>query len=261
MAKEFTITLSGDDGFVSVDVLIEALENTLAVLRGLGSEFPGSDQIRWEIVRASMQSPLTLTLAPKAPERRSRKLGQRIADAAYRGFREIAERPSLPPYFNEEALTAAKRLVAGARAEKTELSFFVPDKDPVTPLAAFTENIEQVVSRAKTLYETGTIEGTLEVISRHKTDSVTIWETLTNRKVACFVNSEQLELAKQILLKRVAVSGRIKYRNGRPVSIEVANIRVLRGQHELPQPSDIGPIDITGGLSSEDYVRGLRDAQ
>ena len=69
-----------------------------------------------------------------------------------------------------------------------------------------------------------------------------------------------MEQAKAALRKRVQVYGRAKYVRGKVTSMEVESIRILREMHELPQPKDIGKVDITSGLSSEDYVRGMRDA-
>ena len=59
----------------------------------------------------------------------------------------------------------------------------------------------------------------------------------------------------------MAVSGRLRYRNNKPVLMHVESIRILRNTEELPQAKDIGPLDLTNGMSSEDYVRRLRDAR
>ena len=72
---------------------------------------------------------------------------------------------------------------------------------------------------------------------------------------------ERLEEAKKLLGRRVVVSGRIRYRSHKPTSIQAEEIHPLRDASELPQLEDMPPIDITGGLSPEEYVRRLRDAQ
>ena len=38
-------------------------------------------------------------------------------------------------------------------------------------------------------------------------------------------------------------------------------MRILRAQKDTPATQDIGPVDITGGQSSEDFPRGLRNAK
>jgi hypothetical protein len=144
-----------------------------------------------------------------------------------------------------------------------QLTLSAPDEDPVTPSPRVVENIDQVVTKAaRVTTEYATIEGKLELISTHNVDSFAVWESLGNTRIECRVsNPEQLELAKALLRRRVAVSGLARYRNGKPTYIQVENVRLLREASELPQPDHIGKIDITSGLDAEDYIRRMRDAQ
>jgi hypothetical protein len=261
MTGEFTITLSGDDGYVSVTLLIESLESTLRILRDLESNFPLEEKIRWKVVRAKMQSPLELTIAPQAAKPRDVKTAIKVVDAMASGIRAISAHASLPPYFGEDALDATSELVEKTKKSHSKLTIFVPNKEPITPSDSVVDNIRQIVAKARTLYEFGTIEGKLEAISTHEKDRFFIWETLTNCKVECISSPELFEQAKEYLRRRVAVSGRIRYQGQKPKLIYADSIWPLPTQNELPQPSDIGPVDITGGLSSEEYVRGLRNAK
>jgi hypothetical protein len=262
MADEFTITLSGEDGHVSVVALIETLENTITILRHLEFQM-GAEDVHWEIVRASMQSPLALTVAPRVRDGgvKVQKSAARIIRAYSSGMRAIATGPVVPEYFDEEGLTAARKIATGVKGEDTQLSITVPDEEPVTITKEVADHINQVVSRSRPHYEEGTIEGTLEVVSTHKGYSVSVWEALTRNKVDCFIAPEKLEEAKALLSRRVAVLGRIKYRGTKPVSIQVTEIRRLRDRSELPQPETIGKVNITGGVSSEEYVREWRDGK
>jgi hypothetical protein len=127
-------------------------------------------------------------------------------------------------------------------------------------IATGVKHIDELASRARLYVDFSTIEGRLEVISVHEHNSLFIWETLTNNRVECFVSDEQIKEAALLLNKRVTVSGRINYRNHVPKTISVEGpIKVLRTSTELPQPKDIGPIDITGGVSSEQHVRRMRN--
>jgi hypothetical protein len=66
MPKSLTITLGERSGRVTADTLIEALENTLTILRSLDQETSATARpLEWQIIRASMASPLTITLAPE----------------------------------------------------------------------------------------------------------------------------------------------------------------------------------------------------
>lgn len=146
----------------------------------------------------------------------------------------------------------------GRRTRETVLA---PGESDVVPTLHAAANIRDILEAAsKTLYEYGTIEGMLEVISTHNGDSFTIWEKLTNHRVECKASEKYIEQAKSLLRRRVAVTGKIKYhQRTKPVSMQVESLRALRPSSELPQPAAMAPIDLTGGLASEDYVGKLRD--
>jgi hypothetical protein len=134
-------------------------------------------------------------------------------------------------------------------------------KHEVTPTERTVAHIRQVVEKARVYLDYGTLEGRLEEISVHGGYRFTIWEELTNYRIECSISPDRLEEAKALLGHRVGVSGRIRYRNHRPTTIHVEGIRRLRGVNELPQLEGIEPIDITGGLRSEEYVRRMRDGE
>jgi hypothetical protein len=269
MSNEFTIELSGADGFVGVDALVEALENTIAGLRSLESHFVAADAIRWEVVRASMNSPLKLTIAPrsarpvkKREEKKIIKAGGDVARAYIRGINTIGTSAVRPEFFDDDALESAKRLAGGPGKSETTLTLFVPDEDPVTPSANIAANVSEVVARVKPQVEYGTIEGTLEVFSRHNGDSISVWDRLTKNKVECTISEKLIAKANEYVLQKALaeVAGQIKSKNGKPISMIVESITpILSGRTPLLKPWDMPRIDITGGKSSEDFVRELRD--
>lgn len=121
-------------------------------------------------------------------------------------------------------------------------------------------HVDKKTAKRRIYTDVATIEGNLEVISVRKRPSFFIWEILTNQKIECFTTDKQLDEIVALLRHkpRIAVTGRVHYRNDIPRSIDVESIRVLRDVNELPQPKDIGPINITEGVSSEEHVRRLR---
>ncbi|MFT3879960.1 MAG: hypothetical protein QM703_22640 [Gemmatales bacterium] len=266
MANEITIKIGGHDGFVGVGALIEALENALKALRSLENTNRPPHAIRWEIIRASMRSPLSLTLAAKSVEpkymKSAERSGSRILKDFRKGMRAISKTPEMPKNFDEETLSAVKALGELSNRESMSLAIYSPDEDPIIPSPELIENVKQAVAKTKTLYEHGVIEGQLEVVSTHGCDSFYVWESLTGNKVECFPSSpEQFATVPKYLRKRVSVTGRIKCKTDKPVSVQVEEVSALRDQSELPQLKDMGKIDITGGLSSDDYVQRLRDGK
>ena len=109
--------------------------------------------------------------------------------------------------------------------------------------------------------ETGTIEGMLDVISVHGgRDSVKVWDRRFGTAVECRVTELQLEQAKQALGHRVAVRGRIEYQTNRPKLVtDVFDIHVMRKREELPQPDEIGPINLMGDVDPVEHLRGIEN--
>ncbi len=253
--NELTITLAGS-GHLRVETLAAALENAVKMLRSIETEFVASGtEVRWEVVRLSMRSPLRMTLAPKI----AAAVGRKIVRAVLEGVKKIERSPTAPEHFNEDSLRAARELLTAAEKDGAELTFGADNKSEVKLTEQAVKHIDEVVARARKYADHGTLEGQLEEISVHSGTSFAIWEALTSRKVECVITADRVDEAKALLGKRVAVTGIVRYRNHKPISIQVDRIRRLREASELPQLEDIPPLNITDGLSSEEYVRRLRD--
>jgi hypothetical protein len=262
MSEELKISLGAKSERLDVDTLIAALENTLEVLRNLAKSFSTPDDtIHWVVVKARMASPLTLTISPQATGARATRIGGKIAHACVSGLRQLEKEAVAPQYFDEDTLEAAKKLASVARDKGHQLKLYMPNEPAVIPTQRTISHVLEIEEKARIFVDYATIEGTLEEVSVHETRHVNLWETLTNYKIECRVGPENWDKARAALEKRVALSGRVRYKNNRPRMMMVETIRELRQQAELPQPRDIRPIDITGDLSSEDYVRRLRDAK
>lgn len=265
--NELTITLSDEEGRVSADALKVALDSALDMLRSVEANFVGSNaMVRWEIVRVRMRSPLRVTFSPRVigrpgaknvTARSSRSIGTKIVHACLQGVKGIEKSPTMPEYFNEETLDAAKKL---AKVQGASLAFSSNGSDKTTLSESAIKNIEEVKAKARLYVDFTTIEGQLELVSSHGRRSFAVWETLTNHKVECFGTDEHFAQALHLIEKRVAVVGRVSYRNHVPKSIQVETMKAMPGIGELPQPKDIGPINITDGVSSEEHVRRLRNA-
>lgn len=255
--ETITFTLGEGEGPVSAERLIRALENVISALRSIGSVLGDSgEQIEWQITEASMRSPLRMTLSPRGSRGRVAQTSRRIVREFYTGVGQIERKAVRPTNFDDETLEYIKALAPDPRAEgDAPLRILVPGKTAIEPTGKIIEHVNRVVAEVKTHHEIGTIEGRLETVTTHGGHSVHVWESFTNIKVECSVTPEQLEEAKDLLGRRVSISGTIRYRNRKPTKIEVERIKPLREMNQLPRASDLGKIDITGGMSSEDFVR------
>ncbi len=267
MGRELVITVQGKDTRVTVRSLIEMLERALGVLREIDAQMADNQRagVQWEVVKVSMNSPLTMTLGPRiAPNRRDNS--SEVVKTFMDGMRSLETQAVVPPHWNADALQGMRDLVDLRNNGIASIKFASNNEEAVEPTLHSAANIEEIQKRQTSHYwEETSIEGRLEVISAHNGTKISIWDVLTNTKVECLVTDAQLELAMGAFRKRVAVTGRAKItRKGKPVSIEVTSIRVLKEKDELPQAKDFagaGRVDITGGVDSAEYIRSLRDAQ
>jgi hypothetical protein len=264
---EFTIKLGEQGKGVSVETLTQVLEDALKMLRNVSGEFVTTDtQVRWEVVRARMESPLTLTIAARVlgqAARTARAVGNKIVRATLAGVEKIESGAVRPTHFNEDALLAAKEMYLVAAKDGAQVTFATDGKRRITITTDLVRNVDEVVAKARVYVDHATIEGTLEALSVHGHESFSLWEAMAGNKVECYVTAELLKQAHALVLakKRVAVTGLVRYRDHKPKSIEVESIRVLRGVDELPQSNAMRPIDITGDLSSEEHVWRMRNAR
>jgi hypothetical protein len=262
--SELTIQIAGKDDRLAVSTFLDIVAKTVATLRLLDAKLSpnGLSSSAWEIVKASMSSPLTLTLAPALSET-DEDASEKVLHAYLRGLLELERSPEPPPYFDENVLKSVRPILGHLGNGIESIRYHSPNEPSVAPTLHAAANIDTIVSSlTKQHFEYGTIEGTLEVVSTHKTDTIVVWEVFTKRRVECRVTPEQLEQAKTALRHRVAVTGKIRYRRAdEPATVEVESIRVLRASSQLPQPSSMGKVDLTGGASSEDYIGELRDAE
>jgi len=112
----------------------------------------------------------------------------------------------------------------------------------------------------------GSIEGRIELVSVHKgSKRFTLYHIRTGKAIKCNlppeVEADVWSAAEQ--RRRVGVSGLISYNIiGEPLSVLVKGpLRFFKTEEELPTSEKLAGIapDITGDLSTEDFVRSLRD--
>ncbi len=111
----------------------------------------------------------------------------------------------------------------------------------------------------------GEIEGRLQYTSIHgDRNAFRIYPAVGRGSVACLFPPDKLEDARNALDRRIRVSGKLTYPAGSdfPKSIRVDSIKRLPSDDELPGLMDLRGIapNLTGNLSSEEFVRGLRNA-
>ncbi len=101
-------------------------------------------------------------------------------------------------------------------------------------------------------------------MSIHGGKRFVLYHSRTKKAVtATFKDDEWLQRAAEVLGRRVSVMGTV-YSNtrGEPVRVDAQSLRVLRTREELPTTRSLtrSDPDFTGGLSTEEFLRQIRDA-
>lgn len=107
------------------------------------------------------------------------------------------------------------------------------------------------------------IIGYLKVLRFKKTPPYIIYPIVGASKVTCNFPHELRDLALEAVNHYVLVEGMFKYRHGSayPYSVSVSHLEIYSetGTSQLSDLCGIAP-NATGGLTSEDFVRQMRDS-
>jgi hypothetical protein len=259
---EITIDVIGREEYVDARDFEAILKETIGTLDHLALASSAAlrrSPHRWKITKASLHSPLHVTLTDES--RDEDEVGEAAVHAFVEGLKQLdAEQVPTepPPLFNPVVLRSVQRLVNVLRRDVSELRIASPNVQAISPTLRVALNVEELIGVKFRAY--GAIEGIIETITIKGQVQFKIYDPATRDRIACIISPGQLEEAKAAFPHRVAVYGHIRYaKSGKPLAIEVETIRRLRSVEHLPQGKDIQGIDITGELSSDEYIRRLRD--
>jgi hypothetical protein len=266
MGQQFTILVEGRDGGVPAERFVDVVVKALAVMRDLDarSSEDGKAAIHWHITKATTNTPLTLTLEAHVPAQR-RDTSRAVVKSYFRGLRKLESGKGVPSDFGDDTLKEARSLLGLLDRGVSRVEFSAPGEEKVVPTLRSAALIDEFFGRRTTYHLADTtVEGSLETVTIHGGDAFDIFDQLTGTRVRCVLGEGRITEAVAALGKRVSVSGRAKFsEKGRPLSIEVESIRVMRDKAGLPKASDFegaGKLDVTGGIDSVEFVRRLRDA-
>lgn len=251
-------------GPVRASLFVTALGELLEALADIdGSIAPTADAAAsWTIARLSMGSPVVVELTAQ---------DERLADRSGRCATTLAEAvrsfgngaPALPSSLPPRALEHAAKLLGVLGGDISVMKLRANSEQWVTVTAESAREARRLLGRSSRT-EYGTIEGRIETLSIRGRRAFFVWDVVSGHRVECGLGSDSEDLlgeAHRAFGKRVAVSGRIRYRGpNEPDSVAVDEIQVLREADDLPRVSSYPPIDVTGGVDAVSYVRGLRDA-
>jgi len=133
--------------------------------------------------------------------------------------------------------------------------------------AEITPQIHEAVERilGETTTSLGSVSGSLDAINAHAQNTFYIYPAVSPGRIPCRFPKEMIPEAGAALTRHVTVEGLMHYRAGEalPKEVEVQQLIVHPREDELPTLGSLrgSAPDMTGGMTSVQFVRSLRDAE
>jgi hypothetical protein len=266
MAKRFTIRLVGSlkdggdlrllDFIAQLDAFSEALKQKERLLSG------GSAQhVYYKIVDLSHNSPFSVTIEAAA-RRNSPVTPGAVVREFVSDLRNI--RRKKPPQRADLPMLEAYRDLAAPINRQLQRVEIVEAKNKVVPIdTSFVEQVDKMIGPDS--FSFGSISGRLERVNLHNTFRFEIYPTVGPSRVICVPKSADLrEKVKRSLDSYVTVFGRLRYKewDDYPHTIDARDIDMHEPDSELTTLEELrgSSPDATGGMSAEEFVRSIRDA-
>lgn len=253
--------LPEEDGRVRLNTFMSQLQNLSAALTKLDKDSnDGKQGSVFQIAALSYNSPMRVVLEAKAiPNQRltGAMVVKKLQDVA-RAMKSGSSLLDFDADLLEDMQALAKPV--GRTVKNTVLVFNGNEID-------FTPQISRQIEEALAVDEEceGGVEGMLEQINIHRgANTFQIFPDVGPNKVSCHFPPKMYDDAVSAVGRRVEVFGTLKYRAGASFAhqIAVSSIETHPFGHDIPDWDDLrgrAP-DATGSVSSEAFIRELRDA-
>jgi hypothetical protein len=253
--------LAEDEGRVRLNVFMAQLQKLGAALTKLDRESnDGKIGNIFQIAELSYSSPVRVVLQAK-PLDSFRDTGHLVVEGLKRVTDAIVSGADLSG-LDAELLEDIKGLATpiGKTVRNTTLVFNGSVVDLTPRLAHHLEDALAVEDECE-----GSLEGDLDQINVHQGANIFhIYPHVGPRRVTCHFPARLFDDAVAAVGRRIEVYGILKYRSKAPFphQIDVAGIEAIAPDNELPDWEDLRgrASDATGQLSSEAFIRELRDA-
>ena len=257
-ATEVTISVEGQTPDLLARPFLDAVDSSLDILRDLDASIAMRriPTLRWAIASMHIGSPAVMTLRALPPST-GKDVSQDVVNHCVDGLDLLARGGSLPTFFSDDALNAAKRL-SDLTSGNERVVIVRTGHRSVTVSHRISANVDGLVK--KSYASDGSVEGVIEMVTIHERTYFRIYDAIQGWGVPCYFGQESIEDVRNALGKRASITGRLRSdRLGKPESMQVSGIRLL-GSEPLPTPGEVRGVfkGMTGGLKAEEYLREVR---
>lgn len=244
-----TLTFSLE-GEVALRDFASAMGNLNSMIVALSKEVANNSDIEW-VVEELYPGSATVTFAGVFSDPMQ---VVRVIDAYEQVGDSISSGKQIP--FSEPVRRSAEAITKVINHKITAVRFETQDHD--YQISAKFEKGKDV----HTKYTYGSVKGTIETLSNHKTLNFTLYDSLFNYPVHCYFKEGEEDQMRGVWGRRAVVSGRIGRQSGtgRPLVIrEVKNVRALEEVEPGSYRQARGSIPWGPGETPEEIMRRLRN--
>lgn len=217
----------------------QALVALADLVTEVGKDVAGAGGLRWVISKAEGGSFGVEVMAEPAQDRVPLLRAEEAVAQVVKGVARIQEGADRPAHFSDIALTSVRALSDLSGTSAGPIVIKNGHMAPVEVTRKAGANVEEVIGPR--LESFGTVEGHLQGLITHDRKVFYIYDTLDGRRIECSFGARvPLDQVLAAFEKRVMARGLIRSRRtGERVSIEVAELRILPREEDLPTADSV----------------------
>lgn len=250
MSDTLTIALNGD---VPLRDFSTAMVHFHSLVEALSSEVAGDTKIEWTIDALESGSAVATV---RGHSERAIAVSSVVTAYALVGKSLQFSRPM--PY-TERVKRPAVALTELLDNKITSLRFETPDEDIVIASHYIEGGIPEV---NQPRYAFGAVKGIVETLSRRRGVRFTLYDTLFERPISCYLAEGEEDQIKDYWGKMVIVAGRIgrDAESGRPFAVrDISRIALIRSGQPGSYKNARGVLELDPGQTPEGVIRAVRD--
>ncbi len=264
--NRITIRLVGsesDGGDVRLSEFLKQLEAFGEALRQTERALSGEREtfVYYKVVNLTHRSPATVVLEGVA-KKASPVTARAVMSNFVSGVRNVRDQKKPPAGVDLAMLESYRALVAPTQLHIQRVEIVESPKKIIPIDSIFSKQVEELIG--PDIFSFGSISGRLERINFHNTYKFEIFPSVGPRKVSCNFRPNLKPKVKAALDSYVTISGRLRYKqvDRFPYAIDARDVDIHEENDTLPTLHDLRGVmrDSTEGVSAEEFVRSIRDA-
>ncbi len=262
-SDSLTIEMSATDDPHSLP--LEAFGKVVSAIRAMLKALDETKVVEWRLGAISMQSPCTMEILEVAPKGSvpSRK---RIDD--FMAVVQSISDGNKPPKVPKQVIAKGRTLIQTLNTGLKRIKISSPGRETIIPLRKPLEDTRDAIRGTEILDYSNYVqlEGNLRVIGVGLVRDqrlVQVVDRLTGQATDCMLSEADFVSALDAMknapshVARVTVFGKADYCKDRPTRMKVERLEVFPVQDDEAVFFAVQGIDLTGGIDSVDFVRGL----